>query len=136
MAYLDLVGSGIETVSHLRENGRIALLFCAFAGPPKTLRLYGTGRVVEPADAEWADLAPQFPDYLGARSIIVVDVTRIADSCGYGVPLYSFQGDRRQLRDWADRKGEHGLHEYQCENNLRSIDGLPGLQSLEPRSTR
>src|SRR5436309_162620 len=93
VAYLDLTGSGIETVAHLRENGRITLMFCAFEGRPLIVRLYGRGRVVEPGDADWDTLIARFPDYPGARSVVVVDVERIADSCGFAVPVYQYQGE-------------------------------------------
>ena len=94
VAYLDLTGSGIETVAHLRENGRITILFCAFEGRPLILRLHGRGRVVEPGDADWDGLIAEFPEYPGIRSVIVVDVERVADSCGFAVPLYEYQGER------------------------------------------
>src|SRR4051795_5500756 len=92
VAYLDLTGSGIETVAHLRENGRLTILFCAFEGRPKILRLYGRGRAVEPGDPEWDALIGRFPPYPGTRSVVVVDVARIADSCGFAVPLYEYRG--------------------------------------------
>jgi hypothetical protein len=101
VAYLDLTGSGVETVAHLRENGRITLMFCAFSGPPRVLRLYGRGRAVEPGDEGWDVLAGQFPDQPGIRSVVVVDVDRVVDSCRYGVPLFEF-GQRR--RSAAKRK--------------------------------
>jgi hypothetical protein len=132
VAYLDLVGSGIETVSHLRENGRIVIMFCTFTGPPNIVRLYGRGRVVEPQDAEWQSLAPKFPDYAGTRTIIVVDLERVADSCGWGVPQFEYVGERRQLVDFADQKGPEKLAEYMAKNNGASLDGLPGLRSITP----
>lgn len=128
VAYLDLVGSGIETVAHLRENGRIVLMFCAFEGPPNIVRLHGRGEAVEPGDDAWEALAANFPSYLSARSIIRVDVKRISDSCGYGVPLYEYTGERRQLHDWAERKGAAGIAQYEKDNNRSSLDGLPGLR--------
>jgi Pyridoxamine 5'-phosphate oxidase len=129
VAYLDLTGSGIETVAHLRENGRITIMFCAFEGRPLIVRLHGRGRVVEPGDAGWDALIAGFPEYPGARSVIVVDVARIADSCGYAVPLYEFKGERSQLLDWAEGKGPGGLETYREGNNRASIDGLEGLRS-------
>ena len=133
VAYLDLTGSGVETIAHVRENGRITVMFAAFDGPPKTLRLYGRGRVVPVDDAEFATLAGHFPEMLGARAIIVVTLDRIADSCGYGVPRYCYQGERPQLVDWADRKGPDGIVAYRAERNATSIDGLPGLPLDEER---
>lgn len=127
LAYLDLTGSGVETIAHLRENGRITLMFCAFEGPPKILRLHGRGRVVLPGEPEFLLRRPLFPSYPGVRAIIVVELERISDSCGYGVPLCDYRGERRQWSDWSARKGEEGLQLYQAQNNQKSIDGLPGL---------
>lgn len=128
VAYLDLVGSGIETVAHLRENGRLTILFCAFEGRPLILRLYGRGRVVEPGDADWDGLIAGFPEYPGARSVVVMDVERVADSCGFAVPLYEFKGDRSQLIAYANNKGPDGLEQYKAQKNRASIDGLDGLR--------
>ena len=97
VAYLDLVGSGAETIAHLRENGRITMLFCSFEGLPRLLRLYGRGEVLEPGDEGFETLLTRFPSHRGVRSIIRVSITRIADSCGFGVPLYRFEGERKQL---------------------------------------
>jgi ribosomal protein S18 acetylase RimI-like enzyme len=129
VAYLDLTGSGIETVAHLRENGRITIMFCAFEGHPLIVRLYGRGRVVEPGDPEWGGLIAGFPRHPGARSVVVVDVERVADSCGFAVPLYAYQGERTQLIAYAERKGPDGLAEYRAEKNRASIDGMAGLRS-------
>lgn len=125
VAYLDLTGSGNETSAHLRENGRITLMFCAFAGPPRILRLFGRGDVCLPGSATWDELSPLFDEYPGARQIIVVDVTRVQTSCGYGVPLYDFVGQRDTMIRWANAKGVDGLETYRAEKNTRSIDGLP-----------
>lgn len=127
VAYVDFVGSGVETIAHLRDNGRIVMLFCAFEGAPKILRLHGRGTAHEPSDPEFVRLRDQFPNAMPARSIIVISVERISDSCGFGVPLYEYRGQRDQLAAWADRKGQDGLRRYQLERNARSIDGLPGL---------
>ena len=127
VAYLDLTGSGIETVAHVKENGRIVLMFCGFQGPPKILRLHGRGRVVEPHDSEFSDLRSSFPDRAGVRSIIVVELTDIADSCGFGVPLYHFEGQREHHGSWALRLGTEALESYRQEKNRRSLDGLLGL---------
>jgi hypothetical protein len=132
VAYLDLTGSGIETVAHLRQNGRITLMFCAFEGRPLILRLHGRGRVVEPEESEWDGLIARFPGYPGARSVVVVDVQRIADSCGFAVPLYEYRGERSQLIDHANRKGPEGLEEYKARKNRVSIDGLAGLREPGP----
>jgi hypothetical protein len=128
VAYLDLTGSGIETVAHLRQNGRITIMFCAFEGRPLILRLYGRGRVVEPGDPDWDGLIARFPEYPGARSVVVVDVERIADSCGFAVPLYEYRGERSQLIDYARRKGPEGLERYKAQKNRVSIDGIAGLR--------
>jgi hypothetical protein len=127
VAYLDHHGSGVETIAHLRENGRIVLMVCAFDGPPRILRLHGHGRVLTPADPAYGLIRPHFPDAALARAIIDVDVTRVSTSCGFGVPLLRFGGDRSQLTDWASRKGEAGLRDYRHKKNARSIDGLAGL---------
>lgn len=127
VAYLDLTGSGVETIAHLRENGRIVVMFCAFDGPPRIVRLYGRGSALLPGAAGFDDVAAQFPRYPGTRAVIQIDVTRIADSCGWSVPRYAYQGERSQLEEWATAKGEAGIRAYRAENNVRSLDGLPGL---------
>lgn len=128
VAYLDLTGSGIETVAHLRENGRLTIMFCAFEGRPMIVRLHGQGRAVEPGDPEWSGLIAGFPEYPGARSVVVMEVERISDSCGYAVPLYDYQGERSQLIDYAVRKGPEGLEAYRAEKNRASVDGIAGLR--------
>jgi hypothetical protein len=128
VAYLDLTGSGIETIAHLRENGRITLMFCSFDGPPRIIRLYGCGRAVVSGDSEFAALVERFPTTPGVRAIIVVAIDRIADSCGYGVPRMELVGDRQHLLDsYARKGGEPDLVNYRRTNNATSIDGLPGL---------
>jgi hypothetical protein len=127
VAYLDFNGSGVETIAHLRENGRIVLMFCAFQGPPNIFRLYGVGRVVEPNQAEFAGLAEKFPGYDHVRSIIVVEVHRVTDSCGYGVPRFKYEGEREQLAAWARKQGTEGLKAYRERKNQQSIDGLPAI---------
>ena len=129
VAYLDLTGSGIETVAHLRQNGRVTIMFCAFEGRPLIVRLYGRGRVVEPGDADWDALIAHFPEYPGVRSVVVVDVERVADSCGYAVPLYEYKGERSQLIAYAERKGPEGMEAYKAQKNKVSIDGIAGLRS-------
>jgi hypothetical protein len=127
VAYLDLTGSGVETIAHLRENGRLTVMFCAFAGRPRIVRIQGRGRVVTPTDADWAEASAGYPPFPGVRSVIVLEADRISDSCGYGVPLYEFAGHRKQLPDWAVKKGPDGVEEYKAKKNRESIDGLPGL---------
>lgn len=126
VAYLDMTGSGNETAAHTAENGRITIMFCAFDGPPKILRLFGRGHVVLPGTSEWDDLLPEFDPIQGARQIVVADIHRVATSCGYGVPVLGGDArDRDQLTRWAARKGEEGLAAYRREKNATSIDGLP-----------
>lgn len=132
VAYLDCTGSSAETIAHVRENGRIVLMFCAFQGPPKILRLHGSAQIIEPQDSGFDELRSGFPPGLEARSIVDIDVTRVSDSCGFGVPLYSLEGDRTQLPAWAERKGPEGIRQYQAEKNARSVDGLPSLRRVAP----
>jgi hypothetical protein len=129
VGYLDYFGSGIETIAHLRENGRIVIMGCAFDGPPKIVRLHGRGRFVLPEDAEFATLRPKFAKQRdrGLRSIIVVDVDRIADSCGYSVPLMDFVGDRDTLDRHQERRSPEYFDTYAATRNAESIDALPGL---------
>ena len=127
VAYLDLTGSGAETVAHVRENGRIVLMFCALTGAPKILRLHGRARVVTPASAEWRELRGRFPEHLGARAVIDVELTRVGDSCGYGVPSFSGVEPRVALARWTENKGAQGLVAYRRQHNVKSIDGIPAL---------
>lgn len=127
VAYLDLTASGAETIAHLRENGRITLMFCAFDGPPNIVRLHGRGRVVTLYDDEYASWEPRFPERRGARAVIVVDVDRVSDSCGYGVPLLDYVGERDLLPPFMDRKGAEGQADYRRQKNRTSIDGLPAF---------
>jgi predicted pyridoxine 5'-phosphate oxidase superfamily flavin-nucleotide-binding protein len=126
VAYLDLHGSGIETVAHLRENQRITLMFCAFSGRPQIIRLQGRGTVIPAESPEAVPLLERLPSQPGARSVICVEVTRISSSCGFGVPLMELVGERTQLTDWAEKRGDDGLAEYRAEKNATSISGLPG----------
>jgi predicted pyridoxine 5'-phosphate oxidase superfamily flavin-nucleotide-binding protein len=138
VAYLDGVGSGAETIAHLRENGRIVVMLCAFSGPPRILRLHGRGTVHLPGDDGYERLLaafgfddPSVPE--ARRSIVRVDVTRVADSCGYGVPLMAYEGQREHARRWAEKRlrtqGPHAMRAYQAEHNAVSIDGLPALDA-------
>ncbi len=128
VAYLDFTGSGIETVAHLKDNGRFVLMFCSFSERPLILRLHGTGTVVEKDDPEFEELLPLFPDMPGVRAVIKMDVTRIADSCGWGVPMYDFKGERDTYFKFVQQIGDQGLRDAQSESNLHSLDGLPGLK--------
>jgi hypothetical protein len=129
VAYLDFVGSGAETIAHARENGRIVVMFCAFEGPPRIVRLHGRATVHLPGEAGFDELLARFePPEHALRSLIRVDVERVADSCGYGVPLMRFDGKRTQYDQWVDRKvRDGGLGAYVEEKNAESIDGLPAI---------
>jgi hypothetical protein len=124
VAYLDLTGSGAETVAHVRENGRITLMWSAFEGPPRIVRVHGRGEVVGLDDPR---IAGRFEDIPGARAVIVVHADRISDSCGYSVPTYTFDGHRSKLVEWAAHRGPEGLAAYRAEKNATSIDGLPAF---------
>ena len=137
VAYLDVVGSGAETIAPVRENGRLVIMLCAFSGPPRILRLHGRGEVVAAGDERFDDLiercAFEQPSVAAARrAIVLIDVTRVADSCGYGVPLMSFEGLRPHADAWAEKKvrvgGAEALLEYQREKNAASLDGLPTVE--------
>jgi hypothetical protein len=133
VAWLDLTGSGVETIAHLRSDGRITLMFCAFEGLPDILRLYGRGEVLEPGDEKFDDLRPRFPDLPGERAIIDVSVHRVASSCGFGVPRMDFVGPRDKLLVSAGRKGPEKMAEYRALKNSQSIDGLPGLDAARSK---
>ena len=133
VAYLDVIGSGVETIAHLRENGRIVVMLCAFEGPPRIVRLHGRGEVVEAGNAGFAALVREcgFEPGPNARAIVRVDVERIADSCGYGVPRMDYVGERPQQAAWVERKlaqSPTALEDYVAEKNAASIDGLPGVR--------
>ncbi len=138
VAYLDMYGSGAETVAHIRENGRIVVMLCAFEGPPRIVRLHGRGEVVPAADPRFGELferasfvTPSVEE--ARRSIILVAVSRVADSCGYGVPLMSYEGEREHTRLSAEKKlrsgGASAIDEYVAERNAESIDGLPAFDA-------
>jgi len=131
VAYLDLTGSGAETIAHVRENGRIVLMFCALSGAPKIVRLHGRASAVTPAAAQWGELRARFPQHMGARAIIDVAVGRISDSCGYGVPSFSGMEPRVALARWTENKGPQGLVAYRRQHNSRSIDGIPALEPAD-----
>jgi hypothetical protein len=137
-AYVDLMGSGIETIAHLRENGRIVVMFCAFDGGPKIVRLHGRGYPVQQADARFEELLATFDitdeQRRAVRSVIEVEVTRVADSCGFVVPRMDYVGERDQLYRYADnrlrKEGPEAVRAYVSANNAASIDGLSGLDPL------
>ena len=132
VAWLDLTGSGVETIAHLKADGRITLMFCAFEGLPDILRLYGRGRVLEPDDEKFDELCSHFPELPGERDIIEVAVHRVASSCGFGVPLMDYVGPCDKLLVSAERKGPEKMAEYRALKNVRSIDGLSGLNPARP----
>jgi hypothetical protein len=133
VAYLDFHGSGSETVAHLRQNGRITLMFCAFQGPPNIVRLHGRGTYTPLGHPDLDAVLAHFPappDLTGLRGAVTVDVTRVSDSCGYAVPLMSYEGDRDLLLRWAARKDEAALAEYRRTKNATSVDGLPAIDQV------
>ena len=143
VAYLDMVGSGAETIAHVRENGRIVIMLCAFAGRPRIVRLHGRGDVVAAGDPGFDALVARcgFPEVQvpqARRAVIVVEVCRIADSCGYGVPLMSYEGERRHAGAWAAKRlragGAQALEDYQRQHNAHSVDGLPALELPAPQA--
>ncbi|MBC7887490.1 MAG: pyridoxamine 5'-phosphate oxidase family protein [Ferruginibacter sp.] len=129
-AYMDLISSGNETSAHTLENGRITFMFCSFEGSPNILRLYGKGFTVLPGSKEWETYAPYFVIHPSTRQIIVAEISKIQTSCGFGVPLYTYEGERKIHFEWAEKKGKEGLEEYVKDNNLKSLDGLPTLLGL------
>lgn len=129
VAWVDLTGSGAETIAHVRENGRICLMFCAFSGPPKIVRLHGTGRVLARGEPGYDEVVSAHPEHPLTRAVIMVAVERISDSCGFGVPLMDVVGERDLLRRSAERRGPDGLERYRAERNAVSIDGLAAIDS-------
>lgn len=125
--YQDYTGSGAETIAHLRENGRIIVMFCAFAGPPKIVRLHGRGTPVTPTHPDYGRLLALFPPNPGTRALIHIQVTRVSDSCGYAVPFFEFQEPRDTLDRWATQQGPEKIETYRSRKNQQSIDGLPAL---------
>jgi hypothetical protein len=127
VAWVDFTGSGIETVAHLRENGRICLMFCSFDQRPRIVRLHGRGTVALPGEALYDDVVARHPAHPSTRAVIVVDVDRVSDSCGFGVPVMDLVGERDLLRLGAEKRGPDGLAAYRADKNATSIDGLPGM---------
>jgi hypothetical protein len=129
VAYQDYTGSGAETAAHVRENGRIVIMFCAFEGGPKIVRLHGQASVIMPEEPGFAELAVHFPSNPGTRAIFHVVVERVTDSCGYSVPFFDFKEPRESLNKWAANQGPEKLAEYRARKNGRSIDGLPAFDA-------
>lgn len=127
VAYQDYTGSGVETAAHLRENGRIVVMFCAFDGPPLIVRLHGHGTVVTSDQARFTDLARRFPANAGTRAFVHIIVSRVSESCGYSVPYFDFREHRDALDRWAISQGKEGLANYRAQKNQTSIDGLPAF---------
>jgi hypothetical protein len=132
VAYRDLTGSGAETAAHLRDDGRITLLWCAFDHPPRIVRVQGSGRVLVPGDDGFDLLDDVLPTRPGARSIVEVHADRVSTSCGFAVPLFELVGERDTLARWAEGRSDEDLEVYRRTKNARSIDGLPGLPGTEP----
>ncbi len=131
VAYQDYTGSGAETAAHVRENGRIVIMFCAFEGGPKIVRLHGKAAVLLPGDPGFEELAAHFPNNPGTRAIFHLAVERVTDSCGYSVPFYDFKEPRASLDKWAANQGPEKMAEYRAKKNVRSIDGLPAFDLPE-----
>ncbi|HEY9774358.1 MAG TPA: pyridoxamine 5'-phosphate oxidase family protein [Planktothrix sp.] len=133
IAWLDLVGSENETAAHIAENGRLTLMFCSFEKKPLIMRLYGTGKVVRPQDADWNDLHGHFPSFPGERQIILLHIESLMTSCGFGVPVFEYKGERTKLLDYAIKKGADGMLEYMRKKNQHSMDGLPTYLFEDPK---
>lgn len=129
VAYQDMVGSGAETIAHIRENKRLVIMFCAFDGPPKIVRLHGHGEYILPKHPEYSHIESHFESKPGVRAYIKLHVTRVSDSCGYSVPVYDYKHDRDVLDKWVERKGEAAIQQYIVDNNQKSIDGLPAIDA-------
>jgi hypothetical protein len=127
VAYLDFTGSGAETAAHVRENGRIVVMFCAFEGKPEIVRLHGHAELIDLDHADFPALAALFPPNLGARAVFRIKLDRVSTSCGFAVPLMDYRDDRKTLDKWAEAKGPEALEKYRRQKNERSIDGLPAL---------
>ena len=123
--WLNLTGSGNETAAHLLEDNRMTIMFCAFEGDPKILRLYGQARSIHPRDDKWNELLSHFSNTAGARQLIEMDVDLVHTSCGFGVPLFDFAGEREDLSNWIEKKGEAGIAQYWEDRNNASLDGKP-----------
>ena len=125
VVWLNGTGSGNETAAHLLDSPRMTLMFCSFVREPLILRLYGRARALHAGDPEWYEIAELFPPLRGARNMFDLRVDQVQTSCGYGVPLFEFLGQRDLMDSWARKKGDEGLRAYQHEHNRLSIDGYP-----------
>jgi len=128
LIYLDRTGSGNETAAHMLADGRLTIMLCSYAGPPQIMRIYGMGVSVGWESAEFEELIAQFYDGqtpLGARQIVKLNIDLVQTSCGFGVPLFDYQGDRASLENWHEHQGPDGILASWKEHNLDSIDGLP-----------
>lgn len=128
IAYVDLAGSGAETIAHLRDNGRITIMWCSFGPAARIVRAYGTGTHILPGSRHFDDLASLLPPYRAVRSMIRIAVDRVADSCGFGVPEMTLIGQRSRLAEWADHRTDEEIETYKRDNNTVSIDGLPAWE--------
>ena len=134
VAYLDLTASGAETIAHVRQNGRITVMFCSFERTPNVVRLHGRGRVVSLYDDDFAAWAARFPANPAARAVVVVDVERVSDSCGYALPILALESERDVLTPNMERRGPDGIVAYRRAKNVASIDGLPAFDD-DPEPT-
>jgi hypothetical protein len=134
VAYQDYTGSGAETAAHIRENGRIVIMFCAFEGPPKIVRLHGHGTVITPGHSRFEELAQRFPPNAGTRAFVHIAVNRVSDSCGFSVPFYEYRSDRDTLDKWAAAQGPEKVSAYRVRKNQKSIDGLPAFDVATTRA--
>jgi hypothetical protein len=127
VGWVDYTGSGVETIAHVRENGRICVMFCSYTSRPRIVRLHGHGTVAVPGEPAYDEVVALHPPHPSTRAVVTVDVDRVSDSCGFGVPVMDLVGERDLLRPAAERRGREGLAAYRSEKNAHSIDGLPGL---------
>jgi hypothetical protein len=135
VAYMDLISSGNETSAHMHENGRVTFMFCSFEGPANILRLYGTGHTVLRDTPEWDELSPLFTIYPSTRQLLVADIHKVQTSCGFGVPLYEYVGERETHFKWAESEGPEGLLAYRNSHSFISLDGLPTPLGIAEQET-
>ena len=131
VVYQDYTGSGAETAAHVRENGRIVIMFCAFDGPPRIVRLHGQARIISLGDGNFQRFEALFPPHLGTRAFVHVQVCRVSSSCGYSVPFFDFRAERDVLQKWSAAQGSEKLRAYRAKKNRQSIDGLPAFRETD-----